>query len=242
MPPMSDDGQKILGMGRDRVELISTIVLSIATIFVAWSAFQSGKWSGVQAIAFSEAGAARVESTRFDTEAGQQTQIDITLFTEWIGAIFSELDDGIEVIDADGEFVPIRGTFSNFLYLRMRAEFKPALEAWLDTDPVNNADAPPSPFAMEDYQVASRVEADRFLAEAEAKSQEARDANQISDTYVLTAVLFAMVLFFGGVASKLERRGSRMVALGAAVVFVVLGVITLASLPIELGDEFFFLR
>lgn len=239
---MTDQDQKILGMGRDRVELISTIILSIATILVAWSAFQSGKWSGVQAIAFSEAGAARVESTRFDTQAGQQTQIDITLFTDWIGAISTELDQGIEVIDADGRFVTVRGTLSTFLYLRMRDEFKPALDAWLATDPVNNVDAPPSPFAMDEYRVEARVEADRFQDEAEAKSQDARDANQISDTYVLTAVLFAMVLFFGGVASKLERRASRSVALGAAVVFLVLGGITLASLPVELGDEFFFLR
>jgi hypothetical protein len=228
-------------MHKDRVELISTIILSIATILVAWSAFQSGKWSGVQAIAFSEAGAARVESTRADTLAGQQTQIDITLFTEWIAAIRNELDQGIEVIDGDGGFVEIDGTLSTFLFRRMRDEFRPALDAWLAADPVNRVDAPPSPFAMPEYEVAAAVEADRLLAEAEAKSQEARDANQISDTYVLTAVLFAMVLFFGGVSSKLERRASRTIALVLSVLFLLLAVLTLASLPIELGDEFFFL-
>lgn len=229
-------------MRRDRVELVSTIILSTAAILVAWSAFQSGKWSGVQAIAFSEAGAARVESTRYDTQAGQQTQVDITLFTDWVGAVYDELDRGIEVISADGSYVPVEGTLSRFLYLRMRDEFKPALAAWLATDPVNDANAPPSPFAMEEYEVAARAEADEFLETAEARSQDARDANQISDTYVLTAVLFATVLFFGGVASKLERRASRTIALLIAVLFLALGILTLASLPVELGDELFFLR
>jgi len=239
---MSDADQKILGMRKDRVELISTIILSLATIALAWSAFQSGKWSGVQAIAFSEAGANRVESTRFDTLAGQQTQVDITLFTDWIGAIRGELDQGIEVIDEQGRYVPIKGTLSNFLYLRMREEFRPALDAWLATDPVNDDTAPSSPFVMDEYEVAARAEADRFLALAEQRSQDARDANQISDTYVLTAVLFATVLFFGGVASKLEKRASRTVALLSSATFLVLAIITLASLPVELGDELFFLR
>lgn len=239
---MDEEQATVLGMRRDRVELISTIILSAAAILVAWSAFQSGKWSGVQAIAFSEAGAARVESTRFDTKAGQQQQVDITLFTDWVGAIRAELDDGIAVIGDDGRFVPTDGTLSKFLFLRMRDEFRPALDAWLATDPINNVDAPSSPFAMEEYQLAAAAEADRFLTRAEERSQAARDANQISDTYVLTAVVFATVLFFGGVASKLERPISRNLALGVAALFLVLGLITLISLPIELGDELFFLR
>ena len=70
----------------DRVELVSTIVLAVAVIFTAWSAFQSAKWGGIQSIRFSEAGAARTESVRLSTLAGQQAQIDATLFVDWITA------------------------------------------------------------------------------------------------------------------------------------------------------------
>ncbi len=66
-------------------------------------------------------------------------------------------------------------------------------------------------------------------------------ANQVGDTYTLTTVLFAAVLFFGGVASKLERQLARSLALAAALIFVIVGVLTLANLPVELGDELFFL-
>ena len=97
--------------GRDRVEFISTVILSLAAIAVAWSAFQSGKWSGVQAIAFSEAGANRTESTRFDTQAGQLAQIDIALFTDWVSAISVESNEGREVF-RDGQFVEAPGTLS----------------------------------------------------------------------------------------------------------------------------------
>jgi predicted nicotinamide N-methyase len=239
-PPADDEPQRLFGIRRDRVEFISTIVLSLAVIAVAWSAFQSGKWSGVQAIAFSEAGANRVESTRFDTQAGQQTQIDVALFVDWVSAVSEETAAGREAI-RDGEFIEEDLTLSTFLFRRMRPEFRPALDAWLATDPVNNPDAPSSPFAMEEYVLDAAVEAERLQDEAEAKSAEAREANQIGDSYVLTAVVFATVLFFGGVAPKLVRPWSRRIAAGLAILFFVAGTWTLFNLPVELGNELFFL-
>ena len=63
------------------LELAATILMAIAAVLTAWTAFQSSKWSGVQAIEFSEAGAARTESTVFSTRAGQQALVDISGFT-----------------------------------------------------------------------------------------------------------------------------------------------------------------
>ena len=69
---MTDDGSgdtRRRFLDPDRLELAATIVLSIAVVLTAWSAFQAGKWSGVQSIKFAEAGAARTESVRLDTLA-----------------------------------------------------------------------------------------------------------------------------------------------------------------------------
>ena len=43
------------------LELLATILLAIAAVATAWSSYQSSRWSGVQAIDFSHANAARVE-------------------------------------------------------------------------------------------------------------------------------------------------------------------------------------
>ena len=67
-------------------EIIATVLLAIATVTAAWCAFESAKWSGVQANSFSAAGATRTESTRASTEAGQLQSIDVTLFTQWLAA------------------------------------------------------------------------------------------------------------------------------------------------------------
>jgi hypothetical protein len=47
-----------------RVELIAAIMLSIATVVTAWSAYQATRWSGDQAENYTSASATRTESVR----------------------------------------------------------------------------------------------------------------------------------------------------------------------------------
>lgn len=218
----------------DRVELVATIVLAVATILTAWSGFQAGKWSGEQAVNFSEAGAARTESTRADTLAGQLTQIDVAMYIDWVTAISNDLADGTVTAAELSPFTPVKGTVSGFLYLRFREEFLPAVDAWLAEDPISNANAPKTPFTMNEYVVAQGAEADRLTALADEKSAAARTANQNGDNYVLTMVLFASVLFFAGVSSKMNRPRNRVIILGFGVVTLAVGLVILVSLPILL--------
>jgi len=216
----------------DRLELIATIILAIATILTAWSAFQSGKWGGQQAIYFSEAGASRTESTRFDTQGGQLVQIDVAMYIDWVGALFDDTESGAIVLDDASTYEPTLGTRSGFLYLRMRPEFLPAVEAWLATDPVGTTDGPKSPFEMDEYVVAASVEADRLGVVADEKSALARESNQNGDNYVLTMVLFASVLFFAGVSSKMIKPRNRVLVVSVGVVTLITGIVIILSLPV----------
>jgi len=99
----------------------------------------------------------------------------------------------------------------------------------------NRADhepAPKTPFEMEEYVVEQLVEAERLVAVADEKAAAARTANQNGDNYVLTMVLFASVLFFAGVSSKMNRPRNRVLILGFGVVTLTVGLFILASLPI----------
>ncbi|MGI9666965.1 MAG: hypothetical protein ACR2N2_07700 [Acidimicrobiia bacterium] len=229
--PVEDESTLLLG-ANDRIELIATIVLAIATILTAWSAFQAGKWGGEQSTNFSAAGATRTESTRADTRGGQLVQIDVAMYIDWVSAFVEDEESGKIVVDDVTGYQPTRGTLSGFLYERMRPEFLPALEAWLATDPTNNPNAPPTPFAMEEYVVADQVLAVELTEQANELSLAARTANQNGDNYVLTMVLFASVLFFAGVSSKLESHRNRIIALGFGVTLTVIGSVILVSLPI----------
>ena len=215
-----------------RLESIASIVLAVAVVLTAWAAFEAAKWGGEQSIQFSVAGATRTESTRADTRGGQLAQIDVAMYTDFAGAYFEDLASGkIEPYDG-AAFVPTTGTFSGFLYNRFRDEFRPAMDAWLATDPGNNPDAPATPFVMPEYTVAEFEAADALAVTADKAAVDARAANQNGDNYVLTAVLFAAVLFFSGVASKLENRWNRLTVNLIGIIGVVIGAAILISLPI----------
>ncbi len=213
-----------LGIGpfrfQSRLELLATVVLAVATVLTAWSAFQSGKWSGVQATAFSEAGAARTESTRASTTGGQLATIDVTLFAQWAQAISTGNTE-----------------LSEFWSERFRDEFKPAIEAWIGDEDVNDPSSavpPGTPFELDEYVLEDLVESERLANEADDLAAKARQANQRSDNYVLTTVLFASVLLFAGISTKFASDTVKILALGAAIVILIGAAITVLTFPIEI--------
>ena len=60
VPSRADRQQRL----NRRLEVLSAILLSIATVASAWCAYQSARWNGVQAVSFSAANGARTESVR----------------------------------------------------------------------------------------------------------------------------------------------------------------------------------
>lgn len=215
----------------NRIELVATIIMALAAIFTGWSAFQSAKWSGEQATDFSRAGAARTESTRFDTRAGQETGVDVAIFTSWLSALNADVNAGLIEFDNTQVYQPTEGTLSGFLFERVRPEFRPAFDEWLVLFAADRSTAPPTPFTMEEYVLANAVEADRLQTEADQFAADAGKANQISDDYVLTVVAFALVLFFAGVSSKLATRASQYLAIGLGATLFVGATVVLFILP-----------
>jgi hypothetical protein len=197
-------------------EVIVTVVLAFATLATAWSGYQAARWGGEQSTSYSQAGALRTESTRASTMAGQLGQVDIGMFTNWINAFAA----GNQQLVA-------------FYEERFRDEFKPAFEAWIATDPVNNPDAPATPFAMPEYQLSLAAEAERLELEAEATFAEGTEANQISDKYILNTVFLASVLFLGGIASRFSTMSARWVIIIFSLAILAFGLFNLLTYPVQ---------
>lgn len=213
------DGVRVGGPRRRGVDLevVAAVILAVVTILTAWSAFESTKWGGVMAIRFSEANAARTQATQAAARVNTKQAVDVGLFVEYAAA--RSADDT---------------ALAEFLEQRFRDEFRPAFDAWAALDPVNNPDAPETPFTMDEYVIAEQAEADQATATADQRAQQARDANQTGDNYVLRTVLFASVLFFAGVSTKFDEVRVQQGLLGVAVVLLVVGVGLLVSFPVEI--------
>lgn len=231
MAQEKDNGDLLFGAS-DRIELVATIIMALAAIATAWCAFQAGKWSGIQSIEFSNANSDRVESTRADTRAGQLTAIDVSVFIAFADAINSDRSEGLIEFGPGEPYQPVEGTLSGFWFERVRDEFRPAFDAWLEEFTLDRDQAPPTPFAMAEYVVTDAVEADLLLEEASVHRQAALDANQNGDNYVLTTVGFALVIFFAGISSKLAVQRNRWIAIGLGSVLFLGALVLVITLPI----------
>jgi hypothetical protein len=101
------------------------------------------------------------------------------------------------------------------------------------TRPSTNPDAPPTPFAMPQYQLASRQEAERLDAAAAASSAEVLRDLQTASNYVLTVVLYAVVLFFAGMSTKIAGRRLRWILIGIGCLVFVLAIAWIATFPVS---------
>ncbi len=200
----------------ERLEVVATILLAAATVAIAWSGYQASRWNGEQAKAFNRAGAVRVESSKADSLANSQTQIDLSVFTSWVDAVGHH-----------------EQSLAAFYARRFRPEFKPAVEAWQATQPFTNLNAPLSPFRMPQYKLAAREQANRLEAEADVLAAKGRANVQRSTNYVLGVVLFASALFFAGISSKMQRQRIRQVLLAFGLVVFVGTLIWIATLPVD---------
>ena len=201
-----------------RLELFATILLAVAAVATAWASYQSSRWHGKQAEAQSASIAARVESSKAADVANRQVQIDVAIFTQWVDAY------------ATGET-----ELTDFYRQRFREEFEPAFEAWIATKPLRNPQAPLSPFAMPEYQLAATKEAERLEEVATAASHDVRIDIQRADNYVLAVVLFAASLFFAGISTKLHTRSSRIAILGLGYAMFLGTAIWIATFPVSLA-------
>ena len=200
------------------VQITTAIVLSLATTCSAWCAYESTRWGGVQTFRLAAANTASRESSAAALTDLQLRSFDASMGISWMQAKF----EGNERQE-------------KFLYDRFRPEMKHAVEAWLKTDPFNNPSAPSAPLKMAEYAQPELAESKR---QAELSSQEytaASQASHNSDSYVLLTVLFASVLFFGGIAGTLDSRRMRISILSIALALFVVTVSYLGTMPICKG-------
>ncbi len=204
------------------LELLSSVLLAVAVVATAYSAYEATRWSGVQATSFAEAGSLRNQSVAALSTANAQTAYDATTFGQFVFQFRGQIEDQDDLAEA-------RDLADDL----MRDEFLVYLDEWLALDPLNNPDAAQTPFELPDFSNASQVESDRLVDQAEAKFQEARDANQTGDNYILATVFFASVLFFTGISGKFLNLNLRAVILVLALGGLGFGLWRMLTLPFE---------
>ena len=224
-PPPSADQTAVLlrrilvtieGSQRKRwLEILCAIILAATTITSAWCTYQSSRWSGVQRLLLAAAGRNGREAAENTIAALQYRAFDAAMFINYSEAQAS----GDKKLEA-------------FIRDRFRPEMKKALDAWLACDPLNNPQAPKSPFQMPQYQLQQQEEAKRQDQAFTSTIADASRASDNSDRYVLLTVLYSSVLFIGGISGTFESRKLRRAAILIALISFLATTGFMATFPI----------
>jgi hypothetical protein len=197
----------------------TAIILAVAAIVAAWGSFQASQWGGAQSDAQSKSAIARADAGRFATASTQDTVIDSQMWLSWLDAV-----NGKDTRKA------------GFLEKRFSPWLSRAQDEWLTGVQVDANGTPVvvpagTPLDLPSYVVPSQVKSDANSAYAEAQLAYGDKAGSISTSYVLLAVLVALVLFFGSVALKFTSPRAQVGLTLAALLLLVLSTVRMFLLP-----------
>src|SRR5436190_2962391 len=158
-------------------EPLGLLLLSLATVGTAWCSFQAASWQGVSQRLMNLSAAAGRRAVTGELKASQGAMLDVMLFSEYINARASSNE-----------------TTAKFYSDRFRAEAKTAFQAWINSDPFQNTNAPAHPFVASLYKPKSLTDAEQADAESQRLWERAGEAGRSARGYVLVTVLLASAL------------------------------------------------
>lgn len=204
---------------RTRLEIIGTVLLSIASLVVAWCTYQSTLWNGEQDFRMAEANICYRRANEFTVLAAQQREIDASITLSFVEAVIDKKQDRID-----------------YYLKRSDSELARVLSNWLSTNPLQNNISPANPLNMPAYQrlmQVSKNSSDSAMRKAEELWQEAKRNNTISDQYTLFTVIFSLVVFLCAVGTKLTKiKVAYACLIFASSIFLLTLILLLVTMPV----------
>src|SRR5436190_10692120 len=178
----------------EAIEIIEALILALVAVATAWSGYQAAEWAGRRAEDYAQASRLRVTAEGLATLAGQERIYDSETFNSWLGAQLDGKKEAAEFFDR-----------------RFRDEYRIAFAAWMNTDPFNNAQAPPGPIFMPEYHNAKHEQFLSLNKQAADVTGQGTKSGETGDQYVRITVLLATVLLITAIGQRFRFKTVRVV-------------------------------
>jgi hypothetical protein len=196
----------------ERLELVATVLLGVATAAAAWCTYEAQLWGSRQLREMARAGALQVASLRATEDGTRMTIADVVTFA---AAAQAESRDDHR---AARYFADVA-----------RPAFRAPLHAWLARRTATGL-APGTPFDDSAYREAIVGQADALRTQANRALVAATAANANGDLFVMRTAMFALSLFFLGIAGQLRTSQARRLALALGAAVLVLSLLSLTRI------------
>ena len=194
----------------NRAEIIAAVLLGIAGALTALAAYKAALLDGDALAEYSESTQELSDANQFYNQALLQVTSDRQLFLEY------------GLADTAGN-VELRDYLRSTL---MDENLQAAMDWWeADADALTPFDADED----NPYTSANQAAAEELEAQSLQSRQDGTDADEQGDRFELAAVLFALTLFFGGIATLLRRPSVTNALLGVGATTLVVGSVVLVA-------------
>ena len=167
------------------LEILEAIVLAVVAVTTAWSGYQAARWDGQQNLLYGRANKLRIEAQGAATLGNQFQMYDGLTVDEWLKA------------QARGDT-----KLAELFERRLLAQFRPAFEAWKQTDPLHNPNAPAGPMMMKEYHNTAAEQSANLNREATGVFEQGTQARERADQYVRATVSLATVLLLAALSQR----------------------------------------
>jgi hypothetical protein len=148
--------------------------------------------------------------------------VDASIWIEWQKAVLLGRED-----------------FAGFIYDRFSPELDEAQDTWFgralrdeDGNPVNGKLPKGTPMALDSYVPPGQEKSEELSTRAEELVAESAVYGQTSAKYTLLTIMFALVLFFGSVATKFTGPKIQLALGSLAVILLLSAVVRMLLLPV----------
>ncbi len=209
----SPGGRKSGGTKHRVTEVVTVLLLAVASVGSAWSAFQVSQWNGVETDAARASAAFRIEASREYTLATQTVAYDAAAVSSYAEAIAAENEE-LQTF--------LRETI-------VRPGFRPIIDQWKEQ--IDAGEVPTN--LVQNQQYLEELFADSGATDAKALAASVRSevAGDTADDYIRLTLYFATALFFAGITASFKTRFPRLLLLAMAGTALVVAGSLLASYP-----------
>lgn len=196
------------------IEIVTVLLLGLATVGSAWSAYQVSQWNGVETDEARVSAGFRIDASREFALATQIVAYDASAVSQFGQAVAAENEQLQEFL---------RETV-------IRPGFEPILQQWREEI---DAGRPPTNLLQNDeYLEGLFAASDAADDEALAAASRSEEAGSNADDYVRLTLFFASALFFAGITASFSTRFTKLILLSASAITLLAAGGLLAGFPV----------
>ncbi len=196
------------------LEVVTVLLLGVASIGSAWSAYQVSQWNGAETDEARASATFRIDASREYALATQIVAYDASAVSQYAQSIAA---DNVELQTFLRETI-------------VRPGFRPIIDQWKQQ--LDAGQLPTNLLENQDYLDELFAASEAADAKALAASVRGEVAGNNADDYIRLTLFFASALFFAGITASFKTRFARLMLLSAAGITLLVAGSLLAGYPV----------